>query len=181
MAEVGIVGGEGIEAAALVEQLVEQIPAFATVVFDRAAVVVDLNGVSDVDGLAVGDGELRPGGMGDADEAAGGGGAAGDFRPGLGLAARRKVERQAGADDMPQLADRCIGGVQLGPQQRGEAVGAQVAGIGDGPVEALEEVFRQHEEIIAGVLVGLDHLVRRQGAVGKGRMGVEVAAPEAAG
>ena len=45
--EMGIVGGEGGEAAAFGEQLIEQIPAVAAVAIDGAAVIVDLDRVGD--------------------------------------------------------------------------------------------------------------------------------------
>jgi hypothetical protein len=56
--EMSIVGGEGGEAPAVVEQLVHQVPAVAAVAFHGAAMVVDLDGVRGIDGAAVLDGEL---------------------------------------------------------------------------------------------------------------------------
>ncbi len=71
--------------------------------------------------------------------------------------------------------------MQFGPDDGGEIVGAEGPGVGHRPVEIADEMFRQHHEVVAGVLVGLDHLVRLEAAVGQVGMGVEIAAPEAAG
>src|SRR4029079_7149872 len=61
--EMRVIGGEGGQPLAFVEQLVEQIEAFAAVGFDRAAMVVDLDRMRNVDGESIGKGKLRPGRM----------------------------------------------------------------------------------------------------------------------
>ncbi len=102
--EMGIVGGDGGQAPAFVEQLVPEIEAVAAVVLDGAAVIVDLDRMGAVDGAAILDGKLRPGRMGDGDEAAGLVGAAGKSCAGFARGRLGKIERQAGADDVPELA-----------------------------------------------------------------------------
>src|SRR5205085_3208383 len=59
--EMSIIGREGSQAAAFGEHLIEQIPAVAAVAVDGTAVIVDLDRVRDIDGMAVLDRELRPG------------------------------------------------------------------------------------------------------------------------
>jgi len=71
--------------------------------------------------------------------------------------------------------------MQFGADDGGEVVGAHGAGIRHGPVVVADEVVRQHHEIIAGVLVGFDDLRRLKSAIREIRMGMQVAAPEAAG
>ena len=102
---------------------------------------------------------------------------------GAGLAGPRggKVERQAGGENVPEFADLGAHRVQFGADQRREIVGAKGAGVGDRPIEALEEMVGELEEVVAGALVGFDDLLRRQSAVGAVRMRVQIAAPEPAG
>ena len=87
-----IVGGKGGEAPAFVQELVEQIPAIAPVAFDGAAMVVDFDRMGAVDGAAILDGELRPGGMRDADEGAA---SAARGQLGAGFALARRAENRA--------------------------------------------------------------------------------------
>ena len=101
--------------------------------------------------------------------------------PGFLRRGRLEVERQAGGHDMPEFAHLGVRRVKFGADDRGEAVGAHGARIGDRPIVIADEMVRQHHEVVAGVLVGVDHLLGCKRAVGQGRMGVEIAAPEAAG
>jgi hypothetical protein len=137
--EMSIVGGKGGQPPAVVEQLVHEIPAVAAVALHGAAVIVDLNAMGDLQGAPVLDGELGPGGMGDADEGARRGGPVGQIGAGFAGLGRGKVERQAGGHDVPQLADLGHRRVEFGPDQGGETVGAQLAGVGDRPRIAAEE------------------------------------------
>jgi hypothetical protein len=102
--EMRVIGGEGGQPLAFVEQLVEQIEAFAAVGFDRAAMVVDLDRMRNVDGEPIGKGKLRPGRMRDADEGAGVRRAARQLGAAFLRRAGREVERQSRRDDMPKLA-----------------------------------------------------------------------------
>src|SRR5437762_12957886 len=181
MMEMRIVGGEGGEAPAFIQQLVEKIEAFAAVAFDRAAVIIDFDGMGDVDGTPVLDGELGPGRMSDADEGAGLSGAAREAHTGLFRRARCEIERQACGDDVPELSGRSFGWMKPATDDGGEAVGAQRPRIGNRPAIMTDEMVGKHHEVIARVLIGLDNLVGRKGAIGQGGMRVEIAAPETAG
>src|SRR5687767_3797683 len=74
-----------------------------------------------------------------------------------------------------------IGGrVQLRPEDRGEAVGAEGPRVGDREIVALLEMIGERQEIVARVAVVRADLLRRLDAVGEFRMGVQIAAEEAA-
>ena len=81
---------------------------------------------------------------------------------------------------MPQLPDLGLRRVKLGSDDGGEIVGAKPAGVGDRPVINVEKVVRQHHEVVARVLVGLDHLIGLKHAVRESRMGMKIAPPETA-
>ena len=177
-----IVGGEGGEAAAFGQELVEQIPAVAAVAFDGAAVIVDLDRMGAVDGAAVLDRELRPGGMGDADEGAGLGGAPGELRRRFPLCAQGSKSSGRPAATMCHSSPTWVSGAcSSEPMMVVKLLERMAARVGDRPVEIADEVIGQHHEIVAGILIGIDHLVGRERAIGQGRMRVEIAAPEAAG
>ena len=119
--------------------------------------------------------------MGDGDEGAGGAGAAREFGAALRGRRRRKVERQADSENVPQLADRGRHRVQLGADQRREIIGARAPRVGDRPAETSEEMLGQLQEVVAVAPIGGDHRVGREAAVGERRMRVEIAAPETSG
>ncbi len=152
-----VVSGKGGQAPALAQKLIEQIPAITPVVFNGAAMVVDFHRMGAVNGAAILDGELRPGGVRYADESAGFMGAAGNLFAGFIFSGGREIKRQASGHDMPEFANLGLRGVQFRAEDGGEIIGAQGAGVGDGPIIVPHEMIRQHHEIIAGVLVGLDH------------------------
>ena len=81
--EMGIVGGEGGEPRSVIEQLVVEIPPFAAIGLDGAAMVVDLDRMCRRERPPVLKGELRPCGMRDADKRPGRGGPLGKGRPAL--------------------------------------------------------------------------------------------------
>ena len=179
--EMRVVGGKRREALALGEELVEQVPAVAAVVLHRAAVIVDFHRMCGIDGAAILDRQLRPGGVSDADEGAGFAGPARQFGACLAFQVLRKVDGKARRHDVPELAHRRFRCMQLDAEQRGEIVGAEGPRVGDGEVEVLDEVFGELHEVIARGLVGIDHLPWFEHAVGEGRVGMQVAAPEASG
>ena len=102
--EMRVVAGDGRQPPALVGEPVQQIEAVAAVDLDCAAVIVDFDRVGGVERAPVLLGQLRPGGMGDGDEGAGGAGAARQFGPALGRRRGSEIERQADGEDVPQLA-----------------------------------------------------------------------------
>ena len=141
--------------------------------------IIDLDGMRGGERAPVLDRQLRPRGMSHGDESARFPRPGRQHRPGFVRFGRGKIERQSGRDNVPIFARRRRHGVNLSPDQGGEVIRAQVAGIGDRPIEAAEKMIGQLEEIVARALVGLDHVLGLQGAVGEGRMGVQVPAPEA--
>ena len=72
------------------------------------------------------------------------------------------------------------GGGELGPHDRGEALVPKGQRIDHLPSVLLLEVVGEAEEVVAGVAVGGDDLLRFPQAVGPVRVAVEVAAEEAA-
>ena len=118
------------------------------------------------------DRQLRPGGMGDGDKGARRPRPLRQFRRALIRSGVRKIERQAGRDDVPVFADAGPHGVDFGADQGGEIAAAQLAGVGDRPIEPAKKMIRHLQEIIARALIGLDDVHGVQGAVGKGRVGV---------
>ena len=118
------------------------------------------------------DGQLRPGGMGDGDEGARRSRALRQPRPALVRLGVAKIDRQPGREDVPVFAGARPHGVDFGSDQGGEMAVAQLAGVGDRPIEPAKKMIRHLQEIIARALLGLDDVHGVQGAVGKGRVGV---------
>ena len=154
--EMRVIGGEGGQAAAFIQHLIEQIPAFAAVGLDGAAMIVDLDRMGDIDGAAVLDGELRPGGMGDADKGSGLRGAPGEPGPVSSGAAGRKVERQARRDDMPELAADVSGACSSDPMMVVKPLERKPRVSAIGQSIAVDEMVRQHHEVVARILIGID-------------------------
>ena len=117
-------------------------------------------------------GQLRPGGMGDGDEGARLPRALRQLRPALIRSGGGKIERQPGRDDVPVFARARPHGVNFGADQGGEIVAAQLAGVGDRPIEPAQKMIRHLNEIVARAPIGGDDLHKIQRAVGKGRVGV---------
>src|SRR5438105_1183194 len=87
------------------------------------------------------DGELRPRGMGNADESS-------CFtRPLCELGSRlanrclREIERQARRHDMPEFAGTSLRCMQLAADDGGETVGAELPRVSDRPIEIADEML----------------------------------------
>ena len=76
-----------------------------------------------------------------------------------------KIERQPGCDDMPIFAGARPHGVNFGADQGGEIAGAQLAGVGDRPIEPVQKMIGHLQEIIARAFIGLDDVHGVQGPI----------------
>ncbi len=179
--EMGVVGGDGREAVAFVEHLVEQVEAFTQIIFDGAAVVINFDGMGKRQCSAIFNCVTRPRGVGDGDESSGGGGTKGKLWAGFALCGGCKIQRQTCGNNMPEFTSAGDRGVQFSAQYRGEVIAAQMPGICDRPVEVVDEVLRHHHEIIPHRLVAVHYVIKGQGTIGQVGMGVEIAAPKATG
>ena len=178
----GVVGGIGGQAVAVVEQEVEQVGAVATAAFQSRSMVVDLDGMGvGRHGVAVRLGQARPVRMGDADEGTGRHRPGGKRDAGLVFCGRSEILRQAGGEHMPDVAVAVGGRVDFGTEDGGEAVGAERQRVGDRKAVGRQEVIRQAEEVVARLAIDPADLGRLKGAVGEVGVGVDVAPPELAG
>ena len=178
VAKMRVIGRNRGQAMAFVQQLVHQIKPVAAIVLDRAAMIVDFDGMRAGERAAILDRQLRPGGMGDGDEGAVRARPRGEFGAAFFGRWRGKIERETRRDNVPEFADLGRRRVKPGAEQGGEIIGAPAPRIGDWPIIALHEMIGELEEVIAGAFIGLDHLFGRQRAAGQGRMGVQIATPE---
>src|SRR6185437_8047135 len=104
--------------------------------------------------------------------------ALGQLRPALIGFGMGEIDRQPGRDDMRVFAGAGRQGVNLGADQGGETAAAQVPCVGDRPIEPAEKMIRQLDEVVARALIGFDHIDGIEGAVGKGRVGMQIPAPK---
>ena len=125
----------------LIAQLVEQIEAVAPIGHDGAGVIVDLDRMGGAERTPVLDRQLRPGRMGDGDKSARLPGPLRQPRPALLRRCTGKIERQPGCDDMPVFPDARSHGMDFSADQGGEIVGAQLPGVGDGPIEPVDKMI----------------------------------------
>ena len=91
-----------------------------------------------------------------------------------------EVRGQAGGRDPVAVALLPWRRTQLGAQDRGEVVVAQVARVGHLPAVLGLEVVGEADEVVARLAVGAHDLLRLAQSVGAVRVAVEVAAEEAA-
>ena len=126
--------------------------------------------------------------MGNGDKRAGLHGALCQLRAGLGAIAeillatggRRKIERQANGQDVPQPTKLRLRRVQLRADNRREVIGAKGARVGNLKVELRHKVLGEREKVVARLAVEPTNFFGRLLAVRNGGVGVEVAFPEAA-
>ena len=162
------------------QKLVKEVEPVAPIGQDRAGVIIDLDGMGGAQRTTVLDRQLRPRWMGDRDESAG---LSRTLRKLLRAFARLgwgKIEWQPSRDDMPIFAGARSHGVDFRADQSGESLAAQLAGVGDRPVEPAEKMIGRLKEIIARPLIGLDDVARVQRAIREVRVGVKISAPETA-
>jgi hypothetical protein len=90
-----------------------------------------------------------------------------------------RVGEQTYGQDVPVFPEPCLGRVQLGPQEGGEALPTVGAGVRDGESVPLAEVVRDGEEVVAGLPVEAGKFFRWYGPVRVVGVGMEVAPVEA--
>jgi hypothetical protein len=59
----------------------------------------------------------------------------------------REIDREPGCDYMPIFSGARTHGANFGADQDGETVGAQLARVGDGPIEPVEKMIRKHPRV----------------------------------
>ena len=158
--EVRVIAGDRHQPPVLIAQLVEQIEAVTPVGQDGAGVIIDLDRVRGCKRTPILDRQLRPRGMGDGDEGARLPRSRRQPWPTLVRPGGGKIEGETSRDDMPVLACGGRHGVNFGADQSRELAGAQLAGIGDRPVEPVEKMIGHLEKIVACALVGVDDVHR---------------------
>ena len=159
--EVGVIGNVGGQPPAVLGQEVAHVPALAPVVCKGNGLVVNLYRMSCFQRQGIVDCKAVPGGMRYADECAGGRSSRGKFRAGLTRSRRRKIQRQTRGKNMPIFAVLKSRRVELGTEDRREAIRAKLAGVSDWKPIALAEVVCDGQKVVAMIPIGGHDLSRR--------------------
>jgi hypothetical protein len=138
-------------------------------------VVVDLNGMSRIECLAVAALELIPVGVGDSDESAHPSRSAGEGRARLCWLRRFEVKRQPHRQDMPINTTRGLRRMQLRSDQGGKVVSTVRPGISNREVVLVAEMICHAAKVVSRPCIQFTNLFDSIPTVTQTRVTVEIA------